>query len=312
MLTIYTIATPNGIYVTDKPESKSYDRTCLKNLIVNGQPLKPTFHENWFVTEELPFSVAKVEAKVVNQRFELEDPETFPNLQLVYAYGDVHEGEDDDGNEYFTHEFEKIKALYIYKSDRLESVVPVEFEVVELASVNLVPGVVPFSYKVGETYSITERQVKYPVLTQITVPNILHPATPCSLNAKDTFDIIRHHVKQHINLDVAKISSDHDFCFAVTKLIERYEPEKYVVNVNQFHKRRQPKYETRYRKDREIKILAIAPAPRDGYTVVEEFSADTQAELAEAIDQYLEDLMTMINEPLVDCPYCKGMGVVIK
>jgi hypothetical protein len=312
MLTIYTIATPNGIYITDRPESRSYDRTCLKALLVNGQPLKPTFHENWFIVDETPYSVARKEAKAVNQRFELSDPETFPNLQQVYVYGDVHEGED-DGEEYFTYEFEKIKALYVYKSDRLESIAPVEFEVVELAHVDLVPGVVPFSYEVGNIYKVKEASVKYPILTQITVPSLLHPLTPCLLSSKDTYDIIRYHVKRSINPEVAQISSDHDFCFAVNKLIERYEPEEYKVNVNQF-KRRQPKYETRYRKNRDVKVFEMTheESKYKGYTIIKGFSANSQAELADVIDTYLEELMIMINEPLADCPHCKGLGVVHK
>ena len=314
MLTIYTINTPNGIYITDKPESRSYDRTCIGNLLVNGEPLAPTFHENWFLVSETPFSVAKKEVEIVNRRFELEDPETFPNLQQVYAYEDVCQGVDDDGDEYFIYDFDKIKALYLYKSDRLESTVPVEFEVIELADVDLVPGVVPFSYEVGRVTKVTQNSVRYPVLTQIAVPSILHPATPCSLSSKDTYDIIRHHVKQNINLDVAKITSDYDFGFAVSKLIELYEPEQYKVNINQFHKRRQPKYETRYRKTREVKVFDMThtEASQKGYTVIKEFSAPTQAELTDVIENYLEGLMAMINEPLVDCPHCQGMGVVHK
>lgn len=314
MLTIYTIKTPNGIYITDKPESRSYDRTYIKNLLVNGEPLKPTFHENWFFLAEVPFSVAKKDAKVINQRFELEDAETFPNLQQVYAYGDVHEGEDDDGDEYFTSDFEKIKALYVYKSDRLESIVPVDFEVVKLADVDLVPGVVPFSYEVSNIFSVQETSVKYPVLTQITVPSLLHPATPCFLSSKDTYDIIRYHIKRNINPELAQISSDYDFCFAVDKLIELYEPEAYTVNVNQYHKRRQPKHETRYRKNREIKVFEMTheEAKYKGYTVIKGFSANSQAELADVIDSYLDKLMKTINEPLADCPHCKGVGVILK
>jgi hypothetical protein len=28
------------------------------------------------------------------------------------------------------------------------------------------------------------------------------------------------------------------------------------------------------------------------------------------IDKYLNDLITEINKPLIDCPHCKGLGVV--
>jgi excinuclease UvrABC ATPase subunit len=99
----------------------------------------------------------------------------------------------------------------------------------------------------------------------------------------------------------------------VSKLIELHDPESYKVNVNQY-KRRAPKYETRYRKTREVKVFEMTHDEKcyGNYTVIKGFSANSQAELAAVIDNYLDDLMKTINEPLVDCPHCKGMGVIIK
>lgn len=67
--------------------------------------------------------------------------------------------------------------------------------------------------------------------------------------------------------------------------------------------------------DRKVKVFVCAPM-RDGkvysgYPQCPSFSGHTYKELLENIEQYLQKTITMINEPLVDCPHCKGTGVCI-
>jgi len=64
---------------------------------------------------------------------------------------------------------------------------------------------------------------------------------------------------------------------------------------------------------REAKIFEMTHAESNykGYTPIQGFEADNEAMLKEQIDNYLADLMDKINEPLVECPYCKGRGVIL-
>lgn len=80
-----------------------------------------------------------------------------------------------------------------------------------------------------------------------------------------------------------------------------------------FYKRRKPKYETRYQKDRTVKILEMTPASSkyQGYTVIEGFEGKNKQDLQEKVDTYLEKLMEFINEPIEDCPNCHGRGVIL-
>lgn len=48
-----------------------------------------------------------------------------------------------------------------------------------------------------------------------------------------------------------------------------------------------------------------------GYTVISGMTAKNNTELKNKMDEYLERLMEFINEPIVDCPRCKGYGVIL-
>jgi hypothetical protein len=54
----------------------------------------------------------------------------------------------------------------------------------------------------------------------------------------------------------------------------------------------------------------VCPSPRDGYTIVTPFKGNSLQDLKNNIDTYLTSLITEINKPLVDCPHCKGLGVI--
>ena len=45
-----------------------------------------------------------------------------------------------------------------------------------------------------------------------------------------------------------------------------------------------------------------------GYTAIPELCANSEAELKEKLDMWLEGLMEVINRPLYQCPHCHGTG----
>jgi protoporphyrinogen oxidase len=49
-----------------------------------------------------------------------------------------------------------------------------------------------------------------------------------------------------------------------------------------------------------------------GYTPIKEVCAESEDELKEKVDNYLEKLMEFINKPVKDCPNCKGNGVILE
>lgn len=47
-----------------------------------------------------------------------------------------------------------------------------------------------------------------------------------------------------------------------------------------------------------------------GYPIIPEMCANNENELKEKVDKWLENLIEFINEPLCQCPQCKGLGYV--
>lgn len=47
------------------------------------------------------------------------------------------------------------------------------------------------------------------------------------------------------------------------------------------------------------------------YTLITPFGAENQEALKEYIDEYLEELIIVINEPVCECDKCEGQGVLL-
>jgi len=318
MLTIYYLQVGEKVYYTDNPNnefrSRNYTDLYANRILIDGEEPKLSFHPYWLISDTIPYKIEKKENVCIDRRYVLNDPDTFPNLKQWYDYNDVCLGFDDDGYRIFKEDFGKISSLYEFVEQREDQINSIPFELINLGKVDVVYSDSPFFYKITKVLEISEKSVKYPVLSQITTPSILLNQTPCSLTSKQSYDIIRSYVKENINLSVARITSDYDFCFNVEKLIELYEPESYTVDINATlcGKKRKPKYETRFRKTRSVKIFEMTHDERNykGYTAIEGFSAENEPELAKKIENFLITLMEKINKPLVDCPHCKGYGVI--
>jgi hypothetical protein len=69
--------------------------------------------------------------------------------------------------------------------------------------------------------------------------------------------------------------------------------------------------ETRYRLNRRVQVFEMAPKPYQKYTVIKPFEGTSYENMMESVETYLSDLIEEINKPLVDCPNCNGMGVII-
>ena len=66
-----------------------------------------------------------------------------------------------------------------------------------------------------------------------------------------------------------------------------------------------------------VKVFEMTHAAHNGgkgyqnYTLITPFEAENQEALKEYIDKYLEELITIINEPVCECDKCNGTGVLL-
>lgn len=293
VLKLVAIKTKNNVLISDNINGNGYFYTKLANYLYDGEKPVKTYHKDWFEFNTIPTKIEKqLPARKINERYELK--EGFQETELTPKV--INKSYIDEDSDFY-----EVKGLYDYKYETEDS----GFEDV------------PFEITVAEEFdgefNITrmDYEPKYSLLDRITTHPVLLPTKACYLTKEESYKIIRNHVKTNIDPKYAKITSDYDFCFTVEKVIELHKPYAYEVNVNANYSRRKPKYEKRYNTVRSVKVYEAAPKTYNSYPIVEPFSGKDYDDLKNNIDAFLNNLMEMINEPVVECEHCKGRGVIL-
>ena len=245
----------------------------LPNLFFDGEKPEKTFKSDWFIIKDVPKIIQKeVPQQSINKRWELIDKSLSDKFKPIWLSSEVYD-EDYD----MVEEFQSIKGLYEYKEDKQPNVLQnVDFEWEQILEIETFTQPSGFSYKVAGRWShekypdVTEKSIKYDILSQVIVPPVVLHEQPCQLSTKETYDIIRKYVQENINPKVAKITSDYDFCFTVKKKIPLSKPYSYETDVNNtiFSKKRKPKYETRWVKEKEVPVFEMSHEKYQNYTAI--------------------------------------------
>lgn len=308
-----------GVYITDNINNDTYSSTKVQSYVINGEKPQPSFQKSWYLVSEEPKTVQQlVNQPNINRRYELIDKSLSDKFKDTYKEEDVFRGYNDDDEKVFVEGF--IPALYQFNWDTQEPVLQdVEFEYETIAEIDNLDEPNTWSYPTYGQYGkvvspITNNNVKRNMIDEIVTPKILIHKKPCKLTKLESFQIVRAFIKDNIDPKVAQITSDYDFCFAVEKRVPLHKPVEYTVDVNNNifgGRKKKPKYENRVQKSKNYDVFKIAPAPYQSYNVIEEFEGDSEDNLQENIQAYLDHIIAVINEPLIECSCCGGTGHVI-
>lgn len=295
----------------------------VANLFFDGVKAQPSCKKDWYKLDKVPTTISQQGyVKTINHRYELKETVTF-DLPKVYSRDEFAYYPNDGEGWVARPEFEDVFSLYKENWDvepaQLEDI-KFHLDVIAKYDCDLVEpnDVSSFNYACLEagsydtrTIRITDKSVEYQLINELTTPDMFIDNTPCCLSAEHTYGIIRSYIKQHINGKWATLT-DYNFCLRVTKNIMLEAPQSYqFTESNLFSKRKtKPKTVTKYRDKRTVTVFECCPKPYEKHTVVTPFKGNSLQDLKDNIDKYLNDLITEINKPLVDCPHCKGLGVV--
>jgi len=224
----------------------------------------------------------------------------------------------------WNNEYAMYSSLYKYCYDELppEKInIEFTFNVIMELDINNIETPIKFEYQVQKNrYSddsiigVTNRNIIHQLADKIIFPSVILHERPCKMSSHDMYKIVRQYIKQNINYDVAEITSDYDFCFKVTKKIKLTEPytSKWEIKKNNGGSYKKPKFRTSYVVNRFVEIFEMTYDEYNykGYTPIPEMEANNEKELKENIDKLCEYIITKINNPIVDCPHCKGSGII--
>lgn len=319
-LNIIGIKCKDCFFVTNYESKNSWNKyNSLNNFIINDKEPEKTFDCNWNKIEKEPIKIQQYESQpVINKRYELMDKTLISEkIPEILKYEDVIIQDDDDC--IWKDIYRQYKSLYEYKYDiQPDILIDIEFQYKTILEVEEIKEYNNFNYRIpgkwkDEVFLLSEKDIGHQLLDKIIFPEIILPSKLCELTQQQSYNIVRQYVKENIDLKVAEITSDYDFCFTVKKKIKLSKDEEYQVDVNNsyFQKRkRKPKLETRYRKYNMIECFNMAPNVYNNYKVIQGFKGKDQDDLKNNIDDYLKNLIEYINEPLEECPHCKGLGVI--
>jgi len=315
-LKIYAIKTKAGLYLTDRLKSDSWSSsTPLAVLFFDNKRPRPTFHKDWIFVSSEPKKIEKtLPEKIVNIRWERKDIEGAEKLPKVIREEEFEK--DVDG--YACGHLYKLTQTDFYEKKYDKELpgrekIPFELEIIlEIARVKEYKG---WSYPILKDNwarvpdaTITEKDPRFGLIREMSIPSILLPEGPCALSAEETFAIIRAYVKEHIDPRYAEISSDYRFSFTVYKRIRVAQPIPYTAEEGRGRRKRKV---TRYNDYRKSEVLDISTDGKYGEIPIP-FRGDDRDDLKRNIDKFLKDLIKKINEPIVECAKCIGAGVVVE
>jgi hypothetical protein len=316
MLDLIAIKTPDGAMISTLVMQTEYSGGWTHTAyLFDGAVAEPTYDRLWLKISAIPTIVQRIipatrETRCYRLKPEFGETELTPREVPPEFFWDSETCDScNDG----------YRALYDAEYDETpEQYESIEFTVNVLATVDDFDGLKSFEFLVNNrafgavnpTLKINEGSAQHQILDKILFPKRLLAARPCKLTVRDSYEVIRKHIKDNIDPRHA-ILTDYDFILHVDKRIRLPEREAYQVDVSGLRAKK-PKLETRYRSHRSTRVYEIAP---DGYHNAPPppvFEGGNYRELEKNIKVYLDTLMAEINEPLVGCPHCKGTGVLIE
>lgn len=225
---------------------------------------------------------------------------------------------DDDGD-YQWLRYSEMRGMYKAVYENTPDVwTAQEFKVVVLQDIQIDSFNNPVQMKVKQAYDNyggKESEVDlssiitYSELEALLTPEFLMHERPCYLSGEQVYKIVRAHVRNHINGQYARITSDYDFCFTVQRKIA-IKPHTNRTEIKKPNGRSYatPKYNVQTVQHKEVKLFEMAPKSYQSYPVIEGWHADNLKGMVEQIKAYLDNLMEEINRPTKECEHCNGMG----
>lgn len=318
---------PEGIYIA-KDEFGYGGRPDLGFSKVNGKTTKKTFSKGWcFVEGEK--EINKIEKFVPSRKahagFRLKD-ESFASDKIP-SYLSLEESKYNawEDNSWEDSPYADYASLY----ERVLEETPETYEELGFEAENKgnldieyreKPADMKFTvYKTEWTHEGTKEidlsgVVRWSELEKMLTPEFALPERPCGLTSKQTYDIVRHYVKENIDPKVAEVTSDYDFSFEVSKkinikpYIHKWEEKK--ANGKSY---KRPKINSKTISHKKEKIFEMTHKnkPWRDNTPIEGFAGESLEDLIENVRLFLDELMLHINSPIEECEHCGGTGHIL-
>ena len=296
-----------------------YSYESLIGYIVNGVKLTTPFNSsNWF---KIDSEVTKVE--VVSQEkkilvgLKLIRPEIVSESIPEFIDKEYLQYDEVEERTCLSEPYSGLDPLYKYQYEiEPASLCEVEFELIDKGT-----------YFVDEQFDLTKREIRvqedkvvqsvdisgivnYDEFASIITPEFAIHTAPCELSSAQVYKIVREFIKQNIDRKSAAITSDYDFCFTVKKKVSI---KPYLNEWTEKQGRKNIKINKTV-DSKEVQIFEMTYSGYrgnqgyEGYTCIPGIKGKNLQNLYDKLTDYLQNIIEIINTPIVECEHCNGTG----
>lgn len=290
-LNLQCIEKGNKCYISIISKS-SYGRNKLLDYLYNGIKPIETNKEYWY---EVPYPINKIEKKMseqkINKRYELKDG--YPESELTPKVLNL--------SSLYDTKYEDVAGLYIQKYDTF----PGGFEELEF-SVNVIAQRNPnFELKKIPAY------VSHYLMDEIETNPALLFEKPCKISSKSMYDIVKRFLETKVDPVYAVLENGYSWRIKVDKRLKLAEPYSTTYNANANNKRRKADWRTQQHTHKTVNVILFEDSSSTKKYPPEIHGKDLD-DLNKNLEEYLNNMIKMINEPYDECPHCNGYGVINK
>lgn len=170
----------------------------------------------------------------------------------------------------------------------------------------------------GNTKAVEEelsKVVVYDDIVKLLTPEFALTQAPCKLTSHQMYRIVRQYLLENLDMKENIITSNYDFCFTVKKRVHTKPfivTESYLASRNKFKSKQVTKTE------KQVEVFEMTYAGYkgaggyDGYTCIPELHGDNLQDLSNKLDEYLYDLVHVLNKKVHECECCNGTGHIVE
>lgn len=159
----------------------------------------------------------------------------------------------------------------------------------------------------------------YSEIEKLLVPDLLIHYRPCELTSQTVYRIVRNYIQENHDPKYCQITSNYDFCFVVAKKIVN---EGKLIKKELLKTNGKPYNSPKYATTHEVQMLQVFEmtyagyeGKKDGYkgyTPIKPIKGNNLQDLADNLKQYLDEIIAVINAPIIPCECCGGSGTILK
>lgn len=156
--------------------------------------------------------------------------------------------------------------------------------------------------------------VIYDDIVKLLTPEFALAQVPCKLSSKQMYSIVRQHLKENLDMKENSITSDYDFCFTVKKRVHT----KPFLATGSYYRGNKLKSKSVTKDAKFVEVFEMSwsgykgTGGYDSYTCIPELHGDSLQDLSDKLEEYLYDIVQVLNKRVQECECCNGTGYIIK